>query len=92
MTRPMMTFIEARKYLQTVIAQFESVQLQLLAIQLGLPEPVGDAIRLLDVDDETDPVTELRTTVACVLDDNIRPALEDLREVLASAAGSAEEP
>lgn len=90
MTGPEMTFIEARRHLQRVVEQIESVRLQLLGIRQSLPEPAAEGVRLLDMSDEPDPASELRTTIACVLDDDIRPALDDFREVLATTASDKE--
>jgi hypothetical protein len=85
------TLAKASRNLRRVLDQIESVQLQLVGIQLSLPRPVAEGMSLEDVGDETDPVTELETTIACVLNDSIRPALADLQDVLASIASKAEE-
>jgi len=85
------TFVEARRHLQRVVEQLESVQLQLLGIRQTLPEPAAEGVRHLDMTEESEPTTELRTTIACVLDDDIRPALADLRDVLATTAPAKEE-
>lgn len=82
---------KARKHLQRVLDDLESVQLQLFGIQNSLPDPVAEGISLEDLGDETDPVTDLEATIACVLTDSIRPALEDLQDALASTASTAEE-
>lgn len=78
------TLTEGRQQLERVVDQLEAVRLQLLGILSGLPEPPEEAAGLEDVGEEPDAATELRTTISCVLDDAIRPALQDLREVLAS--------
>ena len=90
MSGPETTFVEARRGLQRVVEQLESVRLQLLGIRQSLPEPAAEGVRLLDMSEEIDPVSELRTTIACVLDDDIRPALDDLREALATTASDKE--
>lgn len=86
MTPPRLTLAEGKKHLQRVLEHFEGGRWQLLGILHSLPEPLAEQVRLEDVGDTTDPVTELRTTIACVLEDYIRPALQDLRDVLASIA------
>lgn len=86
-----MTLAEGRKQVERVLEQLEGVRGQLLGIVHGLPEPPAERFRLLDVDEETDPVTELRATLSCVLEDSIRPALQDLRDVLAATGGKGED-
>ena len=75
---------EARRHVQRILDQLETVHWQLLGIQLNLPESSAEIFRLEDVSDETDSLTELRTTIACVLEDDIRPAIQDLQDALAS--------
>jgi len=84
------TLARARKHLRRVLGELESVQLQLVGIQISLSHPVGEGMSL-EESDETDPLTELEATIACVLNDSIQPALEDLRGVLASMVSTAEE-
>ena len=71
---------EARRHLRRVLEQMEALWWQLLGIQLSLAESPEKALE--DVSDEWDAVTELRTVIECVLDDDLRPAFEDLRKVL----------
>jgi hypothetical protein len=71
---------EARRHLRRVLEQMEALWWQLLGIQLSLAEPPEKALE--DVSDDWDAVTELRTVIECVLDDDLRPAFEDLRKVL----------
>lgn len=78
---------EARRQVRRVLDQLESVHWQLLGIQLNLPEPAAEILRLEDVSDEMDPVAELRTMIACVLDDSLRPAIQTLTDGLASRGG-----
>jgi hypothetical protein len=82
---------KARKHLRRVLDELESAQLQLLGIQLGLRDPVTERIDLEDKGDETDPVAELEVTIACVLNDSIRPALKDLQDALVSPGSKVEE-
>lgn len=90
MTVPKLTLPEGKKHLARVLAHFEEGRWQLLGILHSLPEPLAEQVRLEDLGDTTDPVTELRTTIACVLEDYIRPALLDLQDVLASTADQEE--
>ncbi len=73
---------EGRRHLRRVLDQLEAVRWQLIGIKLSLSEPSEELVRIEDVSDEMDAVTELRTTIECVLDDDLRPALKDLRAVL----------
>ncbi len=41
--------------------------------------------------DDPDAVRELRTTIDCVLEDDLKPALQDLQEVLAGNGVRGEE-
>ena len=74
--------IEGKAHLARILDQFEAGRWQLLGILHSLPEPPAEHIRLEDVGDTIDPLTEMRTTIACVLEDYIRPALQDLRDLL----------
>jgi hypothetical protein len=65
---------KAREHLQKVLGQLEALRWQLVGIELSLPEPLAERVRLQDLEDEMDAVTELRTVIHCVLEDAIRPA------------------
>lgn len=80
MTDTQRTLAEGRRHLRRVLDQMESLWWQLLGIKLSLPEPPEKALE--DMSDEWDAVTELRTVIECVLDDDLRPAFEDLRKAL----------
>jgi hypothetical protein len=71
-----------REHLRRLAGELEAIQLQMLGIQSALPEPPAEAFRLLDVE-TMDPVTAVRTVVACVVNDYIGPAIRDLRNALA---------
>jgi hypothetical protein len=86
-----LTLAKARKQLRHAIGQLDALRWTLTGIELSLPEPLAEQVRLAEMSDEMDAVTELRTVLHCVLEDSIRPAVQDLQEVLAST-GSAEEP
>jgi hypothetical protein len=83
--------IEARRHLHRVLEQLEVVRWQLLGIRQSLPEPPAERVRQADVSDEPDSATELRTTIDCVLEDDLKPALQDLQEALASPGAEAKE-
>ncbi len=85
MTAPKLTLPEGKKHLARVLAHFEEGRWQLLGILLSLPEAparVGDE----DVAEEWGGVTEMRAVIECVLEDYIRPALQDLQDVATSTA------
>lgn len=73
---------KAREQVRRILDQLEAVRWQLLGIKLSLPEPVAEHVRLLDVADAMDATTEMRTVIHCVLEDCIRPAVEDLTDAL----------
>jgi hypothetical protein len=80
MTDPQRMVAEGKRHLRRVLEQIEGIRWQLLGIKLSLPEPAEKVLE--DVGDDWDAVTELRTVIECVLDDDLRPALEDLRKAL----------
>jgi hypothetical protein len=81
MTDTQRTLAEGRRHLRRVLDQVEAIRWQLIGIKLSLPEPPERALE--DVSDDWDAVTELRTIIECVLDDDLRPAFEDLHKALA---------
>ena len=83
MTDTRRTLAEGRRHLRRVLEQMEAIRWQLVGIKLSLTEPPEERV-LEDVSDEWDAVTELRTVIECVLDDDLRPALEYLRKALMS--------
>jgi hypothetical protein len=74
--------VEARAEVRRIIEALESIRWRLLGVQLSLPEPIEETARLQEVADEMSPAAELRTVIQCVLDDSLRPAIEDLRGVV----------
>ena len=86
---PKLTLPEGKKHLARVLKQFEAGRWQLLGNLHSLPEPVEQS-GLEDAADAVDPATDLRTTIECVLEDYIRPALQDLQDVLANTADQEE--
>lgn len=91
MTAPKLTLPQGKKNLALVLAHFEAGRWQLLGILHSLPEPLMAQSGLEDAADTVDPATDLRTTIECVLEDYIRPALRDLQDVLESTADQEEE-
>jgi hypothetical protein len=85
------TLVEAKRQVGRVTEQMEAIRWQLLGIYHGLPEPLAERARLEDVGEGADPATDLRATIGCVLDDSIRPALEDLRSALEDTEDEPEE-
>ena len=80
MTDVQKTLAEGKRQVRRVLDQMEVIWWQMMGIKLSLPEPPEGALD--DVSDDWDGVTELRTVIECVLNDDLRPALEDLRKVL----------
>lgn len=72
---------EARAEVRRIVEALESIRWRLLGVQFSLPEPIGETVRLQEVADELGPAAELRTVIQCVLNDSLRPAIEDLWEV-----------
>jgi hypothetical protein len=73
--------VAARRQLQKVADELETLQLTLLGIQGTLPEPPAEADKTLDLE-AMDAASELRAVIACVLRDSIGPAMRDLRDAL----------
>jgi hypothetical protein len=71
---------EARAEVRRIVEALESIRWRLLGVKLSLPEPIEETVRLQEVADEMDPAAELRTVIHCVLEDSLRPAIEDLRD------------
>jgi hypothetical protein len=71
---------EAHAEVRRIIEALESIRWRLLGVKLSLPEPIEETVRLQEVADEMDPAAELRTVIHCVLNDSLRPAIEDLQD------------
>lgn len=80
MTDMQRTLAEGKRHVRRVVEQMEMIRWQLIGVRLSLLEPPEKDLE--DMSDDWDAVTELRTIIECVLDDDLRPALEDLRKVL----------
>jgi hypothetical protein len=65
----------AQAELRKIVAELESLRSRLLEIVETLPKPPGD----VEDEEEMDIATEVRSVIECVLTDNIRPAIRDLR-------------
>jgi hypothetical protein len=83
-TAPQVTPAEAKKHLRRLLEDIEKVRWQLIGIEKSLYDPFTEPARHEDMSDELDEATELRTVIACVLEDSIRTAIQDLRDALAS--------
>jgi len=70
----------AREHLRQIVRTLESVRLQLLGLQVSLPEPPAERIKLLDVE-HMDAPGVLRTGISCSLTDWIDPAISNLRDL-----------
>lgn len=66
--------------LPDILRNLKAVRSRLLEVLADLPKPPQDESTLLG-EEEMDPVTELRSTIECVLNDSIQPAIHDLEAV-----------
>jgi len=74
----------AQAELLQIVDQLESIRFRLVEIVESLPAPRKDAGAPLseeDMEEDMDTATEVRTTIQCVLNDNIQPAIRDFRTV-----------
>ena len=65
----------AQAELREIVTGLELIRSRLLEILETLPKPPGD----VENEEEMDVATEVRSVIECVLTDNIRPAIRDLR-------------
>src|SRR4051794_5203643 len=70
----------ARVQLREIAAELETLRFRLLGVQAILPPSSLEETPLLETD-EMDVPTEIRTTIGCVLEDRIGPAIRALQEV-----------
>ena len=68
----------ARRDVLKIADELEAITLRLRGAQAGLPEPVEEVVRLLDIE-KLDPLTEMRAVIDCVIGDQLVPAIRDLR-------------
>lgn len=76
----------AQAELLQIVDQLESIRFRLTEIVESLPMPRKDTGAPLsdeDMEEDMDTATEVRTTIQCVLNDNIQPAIRDFRTVAA---------
>ena len=71
---------EAKEQLREIIAELEAIRFRLLGIQASLSASPAERFPPLE-GDELDPEAEIRAVIGCVLDDSIRPAIRDLRNM-----------
>jgi hypothetical protein len=72
----------AQAELRKIVTELELLRSRLLEIVETLPKPPGE----VENEDEMDVATEIRSVIECVLTDNIRPAIRDLRTAAAYGA------
>jgi hypothetical protein len=65
----------AQAELREIVTELELIRSRLLEVVETLPKPPGE----VENEDEMDVATEVRSVIECVLTDNIRPAIRDLR-------------
>ena len=80
---PEIVLAEGRQHVRRVLEQLEAIRWQLIGITLTLPEPFAGEVQQ-DISEELDAVSELRTTLECVVEDGIGKAIKDLKGALAS--------
>jgi hypothetical protein len=73
--------IAAQEELQKIAAELETIQTRLQEVHAALPEPPREDAQKDQDEDEMDIATEVRSVIECVLNDWIRSAIRDLREV-----------
>lgn len=71
---------QAREHLRKIVLDLESLRMRLLGVQVSLPEPPAERIKLLDVE-HMDAASEIRTGISCALTDWIEPAISNLRDL-----------
>jgi len=88
---------EARTQILHIAEDLSAIRYRLLGVQASLPAGTAETDRLLETD-SMDEVTELRTTIACVLRDYLQPAEEafagtfaQMLERLRAESGQSEE-
>ena len=62
----------AREQLREITGELATLKSRLLQIVDSLPEPVTEDLLLLDT------ATEIRAIISCVIEDSLRPAIDDL--------------
>jgi hypothetical protein len=73
-----------QRELRDIVRTLEAVRFRLIGVEATLPPSPAETDRLQDVDkEETDPVTELRSVIQCVLKDSLQPLIGDLRDATA---------
>lgn len=72
----------ARAQLREIAAALETLRFRLLGVQASLPPSSLEETPALETD-EMDAPTEIRTTIGCVLEDRIGPAIRALQEASA---------
>ncbi len=71
---------EAKEQLREIVAELEAIRFRLLGIQSSLPDSPVERFPPLE-GAEMEPGSEIRAVIGCVLDDSIRPAIRDLRNM-----------
>jgi hypothetical protein len=71
---------EAKEQLREIVAELEAIRFRLLGIQASLPDSPAERFPPLEQED-MDPWSEIRSIIGCVLNDSIRPAIRDLRNM-----------
>jgi hypothetical protein len=76
----------AQAELLQIVDQLEAIRFRLVEVVESLPAPrkdTGTPLSEEDMEEDMDTATEIRTTIQCVLNDNIQPAIRDFRTVAA---------
>jgi hypothetical protein len=76
----------AREQLREITDELETIRSRLLGVQASLPASPIEEARLLEME-TMDAGTEIRAVIGCVLEDRLRPAIEDLLTVALRRGG-----
>lgn len=80
---------EAKDQLREIVAELEAIRFRLLGIQSSLPDSPMERFPPLE-GNKMEPGAEIRAVIGCVLDDSIRPAIRDLRNMAEPPPSSGE--
>jgi hypothetical protein len=72
----------AQTQLREIVRDLEASRLRLLEILKALPPSLAETDYGAEMD-QTDPGTEIRTVIQCVINDSLAPAIGDLRDLTA---------
>jgi hypothetical protein len=80
----------AQEQLRKIVRELKPLKARLLEVVASLPPSPAEISPLPDVE-QTDPKTEIRSVVECVVNDSLDPAIRDLEDVAGGQPGEPEE-